>query len=80
MNYRSLTNAECYCNTKLHSTSHVHTARGLGFKFLRFEILTAVLLEIQVVWDVKKGCQEIDVQHFEGSSCLHLQDKAVHEQ
>jgi hypothetical protein len=80
MNYRFLTNAECYCNTNLHSTSHVHTARVLGFKFLRSEILTAVLLEIQVVWDVTQGCQEINAQHFEGSSCLHLQQEVVHEQ
>jgi hypothetical protein len=56
----------------------MHTARVLGFKFLRFEILTAVSLEIEVSWDITEGCQDINAQHFEGSSCLHLQDEAVH--
>ena len=78
MNYRFLTTVECYCNTKLHSTSHVDTAGFLGFKFLRFEILTAVSLEIEVFWDVTEGCQEINAQQSEGSSCLHLQDEVVH--
>jgi hypothetical protein len=50
------------------------------FKFLRFEILTAVLLEIQAVWDVTQGRQKIDAHRSEESSCLHLQDEAVHEQ
>jgi hypothetical protein len=57
----------------------MHTATVLGFKFLRFEILRAVLLEIQVFWEVTQGCQEINAEHFEGSSSLHLQDEVVHE-
>jgi hypothetical protein len=59
MNCRFLTTAQCYCNTNLHGTSHVHTARVLSFKFLRFEILTAVFLEIQVFRDITQGCQKI---------------------
>jgi hypothetical protein len=38
-----------------------------------------VLLEMQVFWDVTQGCQEINAQHFEGPSSLHLQDEVVHE-
>jgi len=64
MNYRFFTTAQCYCSTNLYGTSHVHTARVLGFKFLRFEILTAVFLEIQVFRDVTQGCRKINALTF----------------
>ena len=42
----------------------------------RFEVLTVVLIRIQVSWSVML-CHVSCCRHFKGSRCLHLKDKQL---
>jgi len=42
-------------------------------KFMRFQVLTVVLLRIQVFWDVALCCWVSGSQHLKGTWCLHRQ-------
>jgi len=41
---------------------------------MRFEVFTAVNIQVMVFWIVISCCVVVGYQHFEGPCCLHLQD------
>lgn len=58
------------CNFSYHATATEFTMYSQVEDYCELDVLTAVLIAIEVFWDMMASCT-LEMHHFRGTCCLH---------